>query len=1634
MSTTSSLSINPNSPSDTPTNTSIDDLKEPDPLEPNNLPTQVFNEYIPRDVLPDRHTLTGNHPLPHTNHQLEFFLWSAELYEDQPPFIDDCTPEALEKHQVYSTTEKRYERTEQSIRQHFKRFEDYEKQKYGIKKEYFKQDMEKEDWEIYRDQLSALGESPSPVRMRPCVIVMIGILDTLDTISVAVPWMPPLVVEVPDGWTEKEAKYLVKTCEFKLNLIEGSIPFTVKKAMRHKGYIPSEEDVMIPKKFTYVEMRLPNNIARNALINKLRYGKEGFRIHDLGTFPIILTEHRIQSLQLFIDDFQLSYMGWVGIKPKQWRPFPKRMSTTTFSAIVPNPKQHVYPLTKSDIPGVLLVSFDEEVNSSHPEGGLPTPELKHDVDFISGNTIGWVGGVPKSKPPRCLGIEEWKPNEPFVRILFVVEKQKGMYEQYGKAGERGCKIYDKDGVIVVLCKKEYDMHEQLRHLWAVRLDVDIITGYNILNFDMRIHRDRTSDKAMHPKQRMSGMKKPFFHYLNRLPFKHSKPNFAREEDEDAYLICNGRILFDFLPWAKKNLQLGNYKLTTVSKELLKNDQDKHDVHYKKIFEAYQKGNEYDIRIITLYCAQDCDLVFKLFCVKLLLYDYTEMARITNTNFWDLLFRGQMIKGLNQFVRDFHKQGYMINDLYDNPPYTKYKGGYVADMVPGLYDEDPVCVLDFASLYPTIMRGYNLCYSSVINNPELLFNLKKLIRKGLKVHTHSSTLEGGPKEHVFVERKGVIPDILKELADGRTRAKAEKARAVAWLFIYKRLKNEVKKLLGHSVKDAIMSVKNEFLTQYPFIDIDADKKKRFKPADTPMEEDRRILFLLDRIPLESVRTLASLLLQNEDIDDTTLDVLLKNIEAELHQQTVTKAIMHARQLNLKLSANSVYGIAGTAGKSGIDPCFEFADTVTSIGRNSVQLCAVKAKEWEDAIEVYGDSVLSDTAILIRINGMMMVKRIDDLCDTYVDVKYNDCCVKEMGIMEDDVIEVWTEHGFTRLFNVIRHKVRKKMVRVMTKNGYVDVTSDHSLLKVERDEVFEATPNEIKLGDSLLSRQVDYEVEGEVYISNEDAYRMGQTVYENEEGDRIVPDDVFQFGKEQVQSYLDGCKSGFENGMIINDSKCFLTSLSILAHHVNLYTEFKSGSSGLGQTIMITSSTHTRDGNCITGITELEDKDQYVYDLTTSNHHFHVGPGSLIVHNTDSIMVRYDLKNRMRHEDWIHPGRRIKEAFRISDRVCERLTNLFPRPMEQEMEGTLFPAIFTRNLNAKESNKGAKKKYVAIKIEPEDLKDLRDDGSGTGKVYARGIEIVRRDNFPMTRSLSKKVIDIQLFERDASKALNVLKEELMNLVNGKTDIKELVTSKSYRGNYSDRTVCGPHVAVANAEALNTRGYKPMRGDRIEYVFVRESDIRRMGADGVYYHEKKKDERYMKPGKRGRRDEVDIDLDPATNTAKRMGKHGRSKARVCTFTEEQLIKSQSSKARSIEEIANDPEHNHVDYEYYISHLHKPILKLFPDHEKDVNRIFKEAMDMRWAETTGLKKMKVKKGKKHKSDIFDDDYEDILIKPDNSSKVTKKTEVKIKTSRLNSKQSKDKQSKMSVIKPKVIKKMSVKTKTSEDDLEDMF
>ena len=94
--------------------------------------------------------------------------------------------------------------------------------------------------------------------------------------------------------------------------------------------------------------------------------------------------------------------------------------------------------------------------------------------------------------------------------------------------------------------------------------------------------------------------------------------------------------------------------------------------------------------------------------------------------------------------------------------SEYQGATVLDAQTGAY-YTPITALDFASLYPSIMRAHNLCFSTLVMQDRY----KNL--PGVKYETF------GP--HTFAQEvPSLLPVILNELAAFRKKAKKDMAKA------------------------------------------------------------------------------------------------------------------------------------------------------------------------------------------------------------------------------------------------------------------------------------------------------------------------------------------------------------------------------------------------------------------------------------------------------------------------------------------------------------------------------------------------------------------------------------------------------------------------------------------------------------------------------------------------------------------------------------------------------------------------------------------------------------------------------------------------------------------------------------------
>ena len=165
-------------------------------------------------------------------------------------------------------------------------------------------------------------------------------------------------------------------------------------------------------------------------------------------------------------------------------------------------------------------------------------------------------------------------------------------------------------------------------------------------------------------------------------------------------------------------------------------------------------------------------------------------------------------------------------------------------------------------------------------------------------------------------------------------------------------------------------------------------------------------------------------------------------------------------------------------------------------------------------IYGDSVVKDTGILCKYEKdgteYITYKCIEEIGD---EIKNNEW-ISYHGDKEyrNTNLMVWSDKGFTKINKVIRHKTNKKIMRVLTHTGVVDVTEDHSLLNKKGEKI---SPNECKVGTELLThklpeRYIDYvnKNEPEIIFIDEKKDRKGE--FKNNLNYKITKDEAFIWG--------------------------------------------------------------------------------------------------------------------------------------------------------------------------------------------------------------------------------------------------------------------------------------------------------------------------------------------------------------------------------------------------------------------------------------------------------------------------------------------------------------------------------------------
>jgi DNA polymerase elongation subunit (family B) len=204
--------------------------------------------------------------------------------------------------------------------------------------------------------------------------------------------------------------------------------------------------------------------------------------------------------------------------------------------------------------------------------------------------------------------------------------------------------------------------------------------------------------------------------------------------------------------------------------------------------------------------------------------------------------------------------------------------------------------------------------------------------------------------------------------------------------------------------------------------------------------------------------------------------------------------------------------------------------------------------------------------------------------------------------------------------------------------------------------------------------------------------------------------------------------------------------------------------------------------------------YVYDLTTENHHFAAGIGSLIVHNTDSVFFTFNLQTPT------GVPIRGKDALEITIEIAQEAGHLASHflkgPHDLEYEKTFMPFCLL-----------SKKRYVGMLYETDPNK---------GKRKEMGIVLKRRDNAPIVKDIYGGIIDILMKEQSIPEAIQFLKSCLQNIVEEKYPIEKLIITKSLRSGYKNPKAIA-HKVLADRITARDPGNKPSSGDRIPFVYI-------------------------------------------------------------------------------------------------------------------------------------------------------------------------------------------------------------------------
>jgi DNA polymerase elongation subunit (family B) len=1077
------------------------------------------------------------------------------------------------------------------------------------------------------------------------------------------------------------------------------------------------------------------------------------------------------------------------------------------------------------------------------------------------------------------------------------------------------------GAEIVSCKTERKLLQAWTEL-VQREDPDIIIGYNIFGFDYQFmfHRalennveddflklSRNSDEFCGKRDFKTG----------RVSIEETSIALASGQYDLHYIAMTGRLQIDMYNYFRRDYNLTSYKLDYVGSYFIGDDvlsvehfkeADKTRIMSKNLTglevgnyvaleetghstDPYKDGQKFQVvainraagyfeivghetpdmkkhvrwgvskddvtpqdifrmtnegpgprAVIAKYCIQDCNLVHHLMTKVDVITGYNEMAKICSVPISFLVIRGQGIKLTSYMAKKCREKNTLMPVIDKGPSGEGYEGAIVLPPKRGLYLDNPVACNDYSSLYPSSMISENLSHDS-------------------KVWTKEYDLDG---------------NMVRETGE-----KDPKTRQ----HIY------------------------DNLPDYGYVDVEYDTY-RWKPnARGKMEK---------HLSGKKVCRFAQFKDGAKAILPSILEELLAARKAtrklaEKQSDPFMANVLDKRQLAYKVTANSLYGQCGAKTSSFYE--VDVAASTTATGRKLLTYAKRMVEEVYGDAEcqtskygivhtraeyVYGDSVAAHTPVYVRLDGVIDVCPIEALAEKYGASPNTWAQCKEEGKQTKEVcemmcgVETWSEKGWTRLHRVIRHALapHKKMMRIVTHTGIVDVTDDHSLILANGEEI---SPKNVEIGTKLLhsALPLPQPATDEVpLITVEQARVMGFFFGDGSCGDYHCESGnkcswaLNNASMEFVQKYLELCKIAYPDlEWVYNDTLKSSYEITPKSKKYGSVAEFVRSYRSMMYykqckiipSVILNGSQEIRE-SFWNGMYDADgDKDKHGYTRIDQKNQISAACICLLA---QSLGWKTSLNTRSDKMDIYRATMTTRVQRKCPDSIKKII--ILPFPVEENAyvydlttDNHHFAAgignmivhntdsvFYTFNLTHTDGTPIRGKPALEITIElarqvgdmasaflkaphgwvyektlmPFGLLQkkryfgiLYETDPNKGKPKSMGIVLRRRDNAPIVKDVYGGLIDILTKQQDLEAAIKFVRESLQSLVDERVPMDKLIITKSLRSTYKNPQQIA-HKVLADRMGKRDPGNKPSSGDRIPFVYIHNADKKALQGERI------------------------------------------------------------------------------------------------------------------------------------------------------------------------------------------------------------